>query len=115
MPNHQGAAALRSLNVLRDLDWFTVLGALLRDRQKESRSLLNRLMKQCKHGRQVQLLRYIQKSNPTVMQMRRVLNVSRRTVFRYLNDLEALGIRLTIDGKRAYHIERMPDRFRGLV
>jgi hypothetical protein len=102
----RGSAA----GLLSDGDWLVILASLLHDSHPESRALLSRLMVRSKHGRQIRLLRLIRDRRPTLVDMARVLKVSRRTVFRYLNDLENRGLRISIGGDRAYRIDAMPKR-----
>jgi hypothetical protein len=53
-------------------------------------------------GRQLKMLTMM-KSGATVDDMRRKLRCSRRTVFRYLNHLEAAGVGITLEGQ-AYRV-----------
>lgn len=93
---------------LQDRDWLTIIGALLSDAHPESRELGRRLMTRSKHGRQMRLLRLMRDKKPRLREMAAALKVSRRTVFRYLNDLEIYGVRVLVDGSR-YRVDRVPD------
>jgi len=101
--------------ILRDADWLTVISALLRDSNHESRLLAARLLNRSKHGRQVRLLRLIRRERPTVAKMATLLRVSRRTVFRYLSNLERYGVKLKIKPDFTYRIELIPKRLQQIV
>ncbi len=49
------------------------------------------------YGRQCKMIRLMQKG-ATIGQLRKGLNCSRRTVFRYFLDLEQAGVDITLDG-----------------
>ena len=100
---------------LGDKDWITVIGALVRDRAPESRRLAKSLLLKSKQGRHVRLVRLIQTRCPRLAQMEQALRVTRRTIFRDLNDLEAYGIRLAIDEDYRYEIVRLPPGFKRLI
>lgn len=51
------------------------------------------------YGRQLKMLTLMQ-DGATVDTMRRKLRCSRRTVFRYLNELEAAGVEISLQGQR---------------
>lgn len=51
------------------------------------------------YGRQLKMIQLMQKG-ATIEKMRRQLRCSRRTLFRYLNHLEAAGIDITLEGRR---------------
>jgi biotin operon repressor len=104
-----------SLAVLRDSDWFTIIAALLNDSSADSDELADRLMARSKHGREIKLLRLIRDNEPPLDRMARLLKVSRRTVFRYLNDLERHGVRLELDERRRYHLATLPKRLQRLL
>ncbi len=53
-------------------------------------------------GRQLRMVQLME-AGATVDEMRRKLRCSRRTVFRYLNHLEAAGVGVTLDGQ-SYHV-----------
>jgi len=97
-----------SEGLLSNKDWITILGALMHDSHRESRQLASRLLKKSKHGRQIRLLRFIIQKRPTLEQMRQVLRVSRRTVFRYLNSLEEYGLTFTLNERLGYEVQRVP-------
>ena len=54
------------------------------------------------YGRQLKMLTLMQ-SGATVDTMQRKLRCSRRTIFRYLNHLEAAGVGISLEGQ-AYHV-----------
>ena len=54
------------------------------------------------YGRQLRMVKLMQ-PGATVETMRRKLRCSRRTVFHYLNNLEAAGVDITLDGQ-AYRV-----------
>jgi len=56
------------------------------------------------YGRQIKMLDLMQ-SGATIDAMRRKLRCSRRTVFRYLNQLETAGVDLTLEGQ-TYRVSR---------
>ena len=112
------AAALRGNHlsgILQDADWLIVIAALLRDPSQESRLLAARLLNRSKHGRQVRLIRLIRKQRPTVEKMATLLRVSRRTVFRYLSNLERYGVKMQIMPDLTYRIDVIPRRLQQIV
>jgi len=50
------------------------------------------------YGRQLRMLSLMQ-AGASIDRMRRKLRCSRRTVFRYLNHLEAAGVKITLEGQ----------------
>ena len=100
---------------LKDKDWITVIGALLRDGDPEGRRLAKVLLRKTKQGRHVRLVKLTQARRPRVSQMHRALKVSRRTLFRDLNDLEAYGIQLNIDDGFHYEVVTLPANFKKLL
>jgi hypothetical protein len=104
-----------SVNVLEDMDWVTVIGALLYDRNPESQSLAKRLLQKTKHGRQVRLVKLIQTKKPNTDDMAKALKMSRRTIFRYLNGLEDYGMKLTMDDDFRYSASHLPASFKRVL
>lgn len=102
-------------SILGDREWITVIGALLKDHSPQSRCLAQKLLMGTKHGRHVRLLRLLQTQNPTVREMQKAMRASRRTIFRDLNNLEEYGVRLRIDGRFGYRVERLPECCRRLL
>ena len=54
------------------------------------------------YGRQLKMLTLMQKG-ASIDTMRRRLRCSRRTIFRYLNDLESAGVHVSLENQR-YHV-----------
>jgi len=101
--------------VLKDRDWLTIIGSLLYDKTAEARQLAQRMLTKTKHGRQVRMLRLINKRNPTIAEMQKVTGMSRRTIFRYLNSLEDYGVRMTLNDNFQYEVAVMPSGLRRLL
>ena len=97
---------------LADQDWITIIGALLHDRSAAGPPLGRSLLAKTKQGRQIRLLRMLNRKRPLFRQIQRALMVSRRTVFRDLNGLRDYGVQLMIDEKWRYHISRLPSHMR---
>lgn len=96
------------LNLLSDRDWITIIAVLLRDPLREGQPLAQTLLARTKHGRQIRLLRLINDKQPTIPEMQRTMKVSRRTIFRDLNSLEAYGVALRVDDDYRYSIASVP-------
>ena len=101
--------------MLLDGDWITILAALMNDSHSESQKLASRLLARSKPGRQVRLLRMIRQRKPTLSDMALRLRVSRRTVFRYLRDLDKHGVLLHLDDGRHYHLDQTPRNVQRLL
>jgi predicted DNA-binding transcriptional regulator YafY len=101
--------------VLKDRDWLTIIGSLLHDKTPEARQLAKMMLTKTKHGRQVRMLRLINERSPSIVQMQKVTNMSRRTIFRYLNSLEEYGVRLDLDDQFRYNLVHMPAALRRVL
>ena len=106
---------LGSAGVLRDTDWLTIIGSLLHDATPQGKELAAKLLAKTKHGRQVRMLRLVSRRRPTILDMRKTTGMSRRTIFRYLNSLEAYGVRFSLDEDFRYHLERLPAGLKRLL
>jgi biotin operon repressor len=100
--------------VLSDNDWIIAISALLRDSSAESNTLAKRLLAQTKHGRHMRMLRLLVRQKPTMQDLVKALKVSRRTVFRDLNNLEDYGVQLRIGDKFRYEIAQIPANLKKL-
>ena len=101
--------------IVSDRDWITIIGALLKDKSAESKQLANKLMDRTRHGRQIAFLRIIRDRKPRLVDLKRHLKVSRRTLFRYLNHLEADGVQFSIDGEFRYQVEKIPPHYQRVL
>ncbi len=106
---------LGSSSVLSDLDWITIIGSLLHDSTPVGRELADKLLAKTKHGRQVRMLRLISRQEPTIVDMQKTTKMSRRTIFRYLNSLEAYGVRFVMDEGFRYQLDRLPAPLKRLL
>ncbi len=96
-------------------EWLTIIAALLHDRSSASTVLGKRLLVRTKHGRHIRLLRLLLSKPKRVQEIKTTLRISRRTVFRDLNDLEAHGVRLSCGEDFRYHVERIPPILKRLL
>jgi Fic family protein len=103
------------LNLLSDRDWITIITVLLRETNRDSQTLAETLLERTKHGRQIRLLRLINEKQPTIPEMQRTMKVSRRTIFRDLNSLEAYGVALRVDDDYRYSVANVPKLLAKLI
>lgn len=113
--NQPSVRAGASANYLTDLDWLTVLAALLQDKAPASRSLAKQLLNNTRHGRQLQVLRLIHRRSPVILDMQKATRMSRRTIFRYLTSLEKLGVQVVIADGYRYKAVHIPKCFQRLL
>ncbi len=106
---------LTVLKLMSDRDWITILSSLIRDKVPESQKLARFLLTRTKHGRQIQLLQLLKSEPQTVPELQRRFKVSRRSVFRDLNDLETHGVRFNIGEGWRYEVQRVPPNFARLM
>ncbi|HSW46316.1 MAG TPA: hypothetical protein VLM89_12170 [Phycisphaerae bacterium] len=106
---------LGSSSVLKDMDWLTIIGSLLHDKTRDGPELADKLLAKTKHGRQVRMLRAVSRGKPTIHDMQKTTKMSRRTIFRYLNNLEEYGVRFNLDKDFRYQLERLPAPLKRLL
>ena len=102
-------------DLLSDRDWITIIDALLQDKSDSSQALAKMLLAKTKQGRHVRLLQMLHKKGSRIEEIVKLLKVSRRSVFRYLNGLEDYGINLKIDDGFRYKVDRVPGSFSRLL
>ena len=101
-------------NFLNDREWMIVILTLNRDRSPEARRLAKKLLAKTKHGRQIRLLKLIQRRPPCMNDITKVMKVSRRTIFRDLDSLRNYGVKLVINDDYRYEAIRLPKIFKKL-
>ncbi len=111
----QFVVGLELIGMLGDDDWFTILAALTRDPGADSRRLLALLLRKTRCGRHVRLIRLMVSAPQRFEDLARKMGVSRRTIFRDLNDLESYGVVISVTDNSRYQIDEYPARFEPLV
>jgi len=98
----QNSSYLQTQTILRGLEFALAKGAF-GDNQGQKRTALT-LIREMKDNKSVggrhQLLTSILKKSATIEEMMKATGASRRTVFRYLNQLEEAGVSIELDGGR---------------
>jgi biotin operon repressor len=93
---------------LSDSEWVIFIAALLKDKSPEAKSLAKRMMADTRHGRMIRMIRLLRDKPMRGKELQKTLRIGRRTVFRYLNHLEEMGVDLTIDEKHRYRVTKTP-------
>ena len=95
---------LRGLVQLRDDEWITIISALAKETTVDAKTIRKRLLRDTRQGRLVRMVSLLSKGPLRLHQIMQQLGVSRRTVFRDLNDLESLGVGLELSPQNEYRV-----------
>lgn len=101
--------------VLADGEWLLVINALLNDKAPSSKDLAARLLMETKPGRQIRIARLLAKKPRKGKELQKLLGMSRRTMFRDLNNLEEYGFQVKFDDNFRYEIGSIPAKYKKLI
>jgi len=92
-----------------------VINALLNDKAPSSKDLAARLLMETKPGRQIRIARLLAKKPRKGKELQKLLGMSRRTMFRDLNNLEEYGFQVKFDDLFRYEIGSIPAKYKKLI